>query len=172
MLTAAQAHRRMYIRKTIGTLVPILILTIGIAVGVSNLGSIREFFIGATGDKANIQGDTQAILLCLAHGEIFSKAVRIKTETTTTHPTGKGVKTSTFVSIMYTIFMTLFVDRLMQFNWAKMDPVVSDILAVGAKPYISLSYLYRNRSKDIIWVHPIETGDCAKTVEHFSKKRE
>ena len=57
-----QSYRRSYVKKTILTLVPILFITVSIVIGVTNLNTIRQFLIGATGEPANIIVDTQAIL--------------------------------------------------------------------------------------------------------------
>ncbi len=180
MPTAAQIHRNAYIRKTIGTLIPILILTIGIAVGVTNLGSIREFFIGATGDEANIQVDTQAILgpmprpwRNLAQGG-EDKNWRLQPLTQQV----KALKPE-YIRIDHIYDFYDIVSRGpsgLQFNWAKMDAVVNDILAVGAKPYISLSYLPPAIAPngDIVG-QPTNWNEwqviVQKTVEHFSKQR-
>lgn len=180
MLTAAQAHRNIYIKKTIGTLIPTLILTIGIAVGVTNLGSVREFFIGATGDEANIQVDTQAILgpmprpwRNLAQGG-EDKNWRLQPLTQQV----KALKPE-YIRIDHIYDFYDVVSRGpsgLQFNWAKMDPVISDILAVGAKPYISMSYLPPAIAPngDIVGQPPNWNEwqvIVQKTVEHFSKQR-
>ncbi|MBI5151598.1 MAG: hypothetical protein HZA34_03415 [Candidatus Pacebacteria bacterium] len=181
MPTAAAKHRQTYLRKTIFTLIPIILLTVSIFIGVSNLSTIRDLFIGASGEEANISIDTQAILgpmprpwRNLAQGG-EDKDWRLQ-------PLVAQVKAlqPEYIRIDHIYDFFDIVSRGgnggLQYNWTKMDAVVTDILNTGAKPYIALSYTpsVLAPSGDIVG-QPSNWNEyqqvIQRTVEHFSKDR-
>jgi beta-xylosidase len=61
------------------------------------------------------------------------------------------------------------------FDWTKLDETVDDILATGAKPFLSLSYMPSAISSGSEIDNPANWGDweltVQRTVEHFSRDR-
>ncbi len=181
MPTTKKSYRHSYVRKTVFTLVPILFIAVSIVLGVTNLDTIRQLLIGAAGEPANIIVDTQAILgpmprpwRNLAQGgesnnwrlqPLISQVKALKPE---------------YIRIDHVYDFYEIVSRdgsgRLQYNWTKIDPVVSDILATGAKPYIALSYMPSAIavngdivSKSNNWGEYQQV--IQRTIEHFSKER-
>ena len=173
-------YRRSYVLKTIFTFVPLLIITVGIIFGVLNLDAIRQLIIGATGEEANIQVDTQAILgpmprpwRNLAQGG-EDKDWRIQ-------PIAQAVRAlqPEYIRLDHIYDFYDIVSRdggSLRFDWTKLDPIVSDVLAVGAKPYISLSYTPGPLAPNgDITGEPTNWNEyqlvIQRTIEHLSKER-
>ena len=64
-------------------------------------------------------------------------------------------------------------DGRLVYNWTKLDAIVSDIIAAGATPYFSLSYMPSAISRGDILDLPTEWGEwgqvVAATVAHYSR---
>lgn len=64
-------------------------------------------------------------------------------------------------------------DGRLVYNWTKLDALVGDIVAAGAKPYFSLSYMPTAISKSDILDFPVNWGEwgqvVAATVGHYSR---
>ena len=181
MSATHQSYRRSYVKRTVLTLVPILFIAMSIVIGVANLNTIRQLLIGATGEPANIIVDTQAILGPMPRpwrnlaqgGEDHNWRLQPLTSQV------KALKPE-YIRIDHIYDFYEIVSRdgsgRLQYNWTKMDLVVSDILATGAKPYIALTYM-----PSIIAVNgdivskPNNWGEyqqvVQRTIEHFSKER-
>lgn len=173
--------RGKYLRKTLGTLIPLLFLMVSIAIGVTNIDTIRQLIIGATGEEANIIVDTQAILgpmprpwRNLAQGG-EDKDWRLQPLVPQVRALSPEYIRIDHIYDFYDIVSHNGSGGL-EFSWAKMDPVVSDILATGAKPYIALSYTPPALAPDgDITGEPTNWNEyqtvIQRTVEHFSRER-
>lgn len=66
-------------------------------------------------------------------------------------------------------------DGVIQYNWAKLDSTINDVLATGAKPFLSLSYTPPALSGGNVDEKPQSWGEWEKlvqvTVEHYSGVR-
>jgi len=65
------------------------------------------------------------------------------------------------------------VDGRLSYDWAKLDAMVGDIIAAGALPYFSISYMPPAISRGDILDFPVEWGEwgqvVAATVGHYSR---
>ncbi|MFZ2199456.1 MAG: glycosyl hydrolase [Microgenomates group bacterium] len=65
------------------------------------------------------------------------------------------------------------VDGRLQYDWTKLDALIADITAAGAKPYFSLSYMPTAISKGDILDFPTDWGEWGQvvsaTVAHYSR---
>ncbi len=163
--------------KLILQLLPIVIVAIAGVFGASQLKVVREFLAGASGEPANIvidngvlQGPVQKPWRNFAQGGEMSdwRIAPIK---------GKvAALTPEYIRLdhIYSFYDIVKKDgEKLTFDFSKLDPLVDDIVSVGAKPYISLSYMPTPISDDgqIIgkpqkWEYWQET--VRATIQHYS----
>lgn len=132
-------------RSLIFQLLPLLFVLITIIVATLNFKTIRLLLIGALGEEANIVVNTQAVLgqmpfpwRNLAQGG-ESKDWRLQPLSSQV----RALKTQ-YVRLDHIYDFYDIVSKNggnLSFNFSKMDVIVADILAAGAKPYIALSYI-------------------------------
>ena len=159
--------------------IPLLLVMVAIGIGIWQLPLIREFLGRAAGENANIFIDTQGVLGPMPRpwrnlaqgGEGFDWRLQ---------PLVSSVK------VLHPRYIRLdhiydFYDIVkgtpgnITFDFSKFDKVIDDILATGAKPYISLSYMPPAISAGDIVAKPQRWEDWSlvvqKTIEHVSGDR-
>ena len=158
---------------------PFFLILVAALVGVSQLHVIREFFGQASGEPANLQVDVTAVLGPMGRpwrnlaqgGEGFDWRMG------PIIPSVRSLKPEYIrIDHIYDFYDIVKGEPgNLRFDFSKFDPVLDDILATGAKPYIALSYM----------PPAIATGDIVstpkdwkswqltvqKTIEHVSGKR-
>lgn len=158
----------------------IVLLSVGIIGGVSQAFKIFEYFSKATGENANITIDAESNLGGLPRpwrnlaqgGE--DKNWRI----------GNLKQSVKALDPMYIRLDHIYdyydivkkENGTLTFNWTAFDLVVSDILATGAKPFISLSYMPPAIAKNgEVTGLPENWGEYQtviyRTINHLSKER-
>jgi xylan 1,4-beta-xylosidase len=159
-----------------GILVALVIATL---VGVSQIQVVREFFSRASGEPANLVIDTQAVLgplprpwRQLAQGGEDSKW-RMQ-------PLTAQVKAlnPTYIRIDHIYDFYEIVQGTpgnLTFDFSKLDPILDDIKASGATPYIALTYMPPAIAEGDIVSKPKRWEDwqltVQKTIEHVSGTR-
>ncbi len=158
---------------------PIILVVIITLIGVTQLDVVREFFSKASGEEANIVIDTQAVIRPVEKpwrylaqgGEAFDWDMG---------PIVPKVKALNpeYIRIDHIYDFFDIVQNNggnLSFNFTKLDAVLDDIEATGAKPFIALSYMPQSISSgDIVseptnWNHWQQT--VQKTIEHVSGTR-
>ena len=159
---------------------PLALILGAIILGVMNLNTIREYFIGASGEPANLVVDVSAVLgpmprpwRNLAQGgedknwRMNSIAEKVK------------VLNPEYIRLdhIYDFYEPVRRegDQLV-FDFSRLDLIIDDILAVGAKPYISISYTPGPIAPDgNITGMPTNLSEyqviVQRTIEHLSKTR-
>jgi xylan 1,4-beta-xylosidase len=156
-----------------------IFLTLVIAIGVSQLNTIREFFSRASGEPADFRVDTQAILgpmprpwRYLAQGG-EDHAWRLDSLIPQVKALNPEYIRLDHIYDFYDIVQGT--PGSITFDFSKLDPVIDDILATGAKPYIALSYMPPAISSGDITDPPVRWEDwqltIQKTIEHLSGTR-
>lgn len=151
-------------------------ITITALIGVTQLDKIREFLSRATGEPANIQIDTQAVIGTMPRpwrnlaqgGESFDWRLEpLAPQIRSLHPD--------YIRIdhIYDFFeIVKGSSGNLSYDWSKLDLILNEILAVGAKPFISLSYMPSAISAGDIVSPPANYYDwqvvVQKTIEHIS----
>lgn len=177
-------YRSPYLRRgrfaLIAKTLPIFILLVVAVVGSWQIKQVREFFGQASGEEANIVIDAGAVIgpmprpwRNLAQGgedhnwrmqpNVLNNVKTLKPE---------------YVRIDHIYDFYDIVGGTpgnLTFNFSKLDNVLNDIQATGAKPYISLSYMPPAISSGDIVSKPVRWEDwqltVQKTVEHISGTR-
>lgn len=158
---------------------PFFLLIIAALVGISQLQVVREFFGQASGESANIQVDTQAVLGPMPrpwrnlaqggeeHDWRMGKLV----------PSVRALNPE-YIRIDHIYDFYEIVQGTpgnITFDFSKFDGVLDDIVASGAKPYIALSYMPPAISSGDILAVPVNWADwqltVQKTIEHVSGTR-
>jgi xylan 1,4-beta-xylosidase len=160
--------------------IPLVLLAIGGLVAASQLTVVREFLAGATGEPANIQIDTKADLGPLPRpwqniaqgGEMSDWRIA---------PIKAKVQALQFRYIrldhIYSFYDIVKKDGgQLRYDFSKLDPLIDDILSVGAKPYIALSYMPATISSDgQITSPPANWGEyqdvIRATIQHYSGEK-
>lgn len=156
-----------------------LLVVVSIMAGVSQIKVIREFFSQASGEEANIIVDTQAVLGPMPRpwrnlaqgGEAFDWRLEPLV------PKVKALKPEYIrIDHIYDFYdIVKGSPGNITFDFSKMDPIIDDILATGAKPYIALSYMPPAISAGDIVDKPVNWADwqltIQKTIEHYSGTR-
>jgi xylan 1,4-beta-xylosidase len=173
--TKRSKQRRKYI---IGG-VTLIMISVIIMAGVSQLDKIRQFFSQASGQEANLIVDTQAVL------GPMPRPWRYLAQGGEDHAWRLGGITSQ-VAALNPEYIRLdhvydFYDIVqgtpgnITFDFSKFDLILNDILATGAKPYIALSYMPPAISSGDITDPPVNWSDwqltIQKTIEHVSGTR-
>lgn len=117
---------------------------IAIIVGTLNIKTILQLFIGASGEDANIVVDTQSNLGPLQR-PWHSLAQGGENKNWRLAPLSAQVKAlnpdTIRIDHLYDFYDIVHDSGgNLSFDFSKLDPVIADITAVGAKPYIALSY--------------------------------
>jgi len=167
------------LKLILGT-IPFFLLLAAIALGSWQLKQVREFFGRASGEPANILVDTTAVLGTMPrpwqnlaqggedHNWRMSPSVI------------SGVKAirPEYIRIdhIYDFYdIVQGTSGNLSFNFTKLDAVLDDIKATGAKPYIALSYMPPAIASGDITSKPTRWEDwqlvVQKTIEHISGKR-
>ncbi|MBD3250669.1 MAG: hypothetical protein GF381_03835 [Candidatus Pacebacteria bacterium] len=163
-------------KKTIFSFFILFFLTIVIFIGVWQIDQVRHFFGRASGTPANIVINTEAVLGPLPRpwqnlaqgGESFDWRLQPVSAQV------RGLKPN-YIRIDHIYDFYEIVQGspgALSFNWEKFDLILRDIQAVGAKPYIALSYMPPAIAKDDIVSEPHRWADwqltVQKTIEHVS----
>jgi hypothetical protein len=161
-------------------ILPIILVVIASLVGISQLQIVREWLSHASGEPANIFIDTQAVIGPLP------RPWRNLAQGGEDHEWRMGPTLTGQVKALHPEYIRLdhiydFYDIVqgtpgnLTFNFSKLDPVIDDILATGAKPYIALSYMPPAISSGDILSPPVRWEDwqltVQKTIEHISGTR-
>lgn len=172
--SAAKRRRQTVIGGSI-----IVLLTVVIFIGVWQLDTIREFFSHASGEEAQIMVDTQAVLGTMPRpwrnlaqgGEDHAWRLQpLAGQVGALHPA--------YIRLDH---IYDFYDVVggspgnLTYDFSKLDLVLDDIAATGAKPYIALSYMPPAISSGDITAPPHNWGDwqqvVARTIQHISGTR-
>ncbi len=157
----------------------LLVLVLGVMLAVTQLSVIREYFSQASGEPAQLMVDTQAVLgttprpwrYLAQGGESHNWRLQpLIPQVKALHPQ--------YIRIDH---IYDFYDVVggspgnLTFNFDKLDGLLNDIEATGAKPYIALSYMPPVISSGDIVAPPQRWEDwqltIQKTVEHVSGTR-
>jgi hypothetical protein len=167
-------HTKMFLQ-----ILPLILVVIASLVGISQLSVVREWLSRASGEPANIFVDTQAVIgntprpwRNLAQGgedhawRIGSLTGQVKA----LHP--EYIR----IDHIYDFYdIVKGTPGNLTFDFSKLDPLLDDIAATGAKPYISLSYMPPVISSGDILATPVRWEDwqltVQKTIEHVSGTR-
>ena len=152
-----------------------LVITLAVLVGVSQIDQVREFFSQASGYPADLRVDTRGILgpmprpwRYLAQGG-EDHAWRIGGLIPQVKSLNPEYIRLDHIYDFYDIVQGS--PGNITFNFSKFDPVIDDILATGAKPYIALSYMPPAISSGDITDPPVRWEDwqltIQKTIEHI-----
>lgn len=172
-------YRTSYTKKRIVLflkVLPFVLVLIGAVFGISQLQVVREFFGQASGEPANIQVDTQAILGPMPRpwrnlaqgGESFDWRIGpLVPSVRALHP--EYVR----IDHIYDFYdIVKGTPGNITFDFSKFDLLIDDIVATGAKPYIALSYMPPAISSGDILAKPVNWADwqltVQKTIEHVS----
>lgn len=157
----------------------LLVFVFSIFLAVANLQTIREFFSRASGETADLIVDVQSIQGPLpqpwrnlaqggeAHDWDLGPIV----------PSVKALEPEYIrIDHVYDFFNIVQRDGgNLRFDFSKLDAVLDDILATGAKPFISLSYMPPSIASSDIVSQPNNWGEwqqtVQRTIEHVSGTR-
>lgn len=157
----------------------LLVLVLIAVVGALQIDQVREFFTGAQGEKANLVVNTQAVL------GPMPRPWRNLAQGGESHDWRLQPLTSQ-VAALRPEYIRIdhiydFYDIVggqpgnLQFDFSKLDLILNDILATGAKPYIALSYMPPAISSGDIVSAPSDYGAwqqvVQRTIEHVSGTR-
>ncbi len=171
-----QQQRRQQAMLGVGILGLLIIVTL---IGVTQLQVIREFFSRASGEPANVVVDTQAVLgpmprpwRNLAQGG-EDAAWRIQPITGQVKALNPEYIRIDHIYDFYDIVKGT--PGNITFDFSKLDPILDDIKATGATPYIALSYMPPAIAEGDIVSRPKRWEDwqltVQKTIEHVSGTR-
>lgn len=153
---------------------------IAVVVSASQLSVVREFFGQASGEPANIQVFTKNVI------GTYQKPWRNLAQGGESHNWRMEGQLATQVKTLKPEYIRIdhiydFFDIVQgeegsyAYDFSKLDLIVDDIVAVGAKPYIALSYMPAKLSKSDIVDAPKSYGEWQKlvqaTVQHVSGTR-
>lgn len=167
--------------KVLFQLLPLLLMVVVSVVVAANLQQVKEFIAGASGEPANLQVQTQTFLGPLPRpwqnlaqgGEMHDwNMAPIKGKVAALQPN--------YIRLdhLYSFYDIVQRDSngKATYNFSKLDAVVNEVLEVGAKPYLSLSYMPTTLSADgSITGQPTnwaEWQDLVRaTIQHYSGTR-
>lgn len=166
-------------RTMIFGVVFLVVLIVAIFVGVSQINVIREFFSRASGEPANLVVDTQAVLGPMPRpwrnlaqgGESWDwRLTPLVPQVRSLNP--EYIR----IDHIYDFYEIVGGSPgALTFDFSRLDPILDDILATGAKPYIALSYMPPVFAEDDIVSKPLNWADwqltVQKTIEHISGTR-
>ncbi len=166
-------------RRVIFTALPFFILAVVILALVSQLSIVRQFLGRASGEKANLVVDTQAVLGPMPRpwrnlaqgGEGHDWRLQPLV------PQVKQLQPE-YIRLDHIYDFYEIVSGSpgnLTFDFSRFDKVLDDIAATGAKPYIALSYMPPAISSGDIISKPVRWEDwqlvVQKTIEHVSGQR-
>ncbi len=153
-----------------------IVLSLTAVIGSTQLGVFRDFFGQASGNPANVFVDTQAVLGPMPRpwrqlaqgGEDHNWRIEpIKDQVKSLNP--EYIRLDHIYDFYDIVKGT---PGNLTFDFTKFDLVINDIVAVGAKPYIALSYMPPAISSGDILAKPQRWSDWSlvvqKTIEHVS----
>lgn len=162
-------------KSVIGGVVFLILAAISI-VGALQIKQVRQFFSQASGSPANLVVDTQSVLGTMPRpwrnlaqgGEDHNWRIEpISTKVKALNPE--------YVRLDHIYDFYEIVKGSpgnLQFDFSKFDLVIKDITALGAKPYIAMSYMPPTISSGDILAKPVRWEDwqlvVQKTIEHVS----
>lgn len=166
--------------KLITQFVIFIVLLVGAVVGASQIGVVREFFGKAAGENANIHVYTSRVL------GSYSKPWRNLAQGGEDHAWRMGSITGAVKALnpeyiridhIYDFYDVVGgTDGNYTYDFSKLDLVLNDIAATGAKPYIALSYMPTQFTNggDLVG-KPTNYGNwqtvVQKTIQHVSGTR-
>lgn len=174
--SAALKQRRL---QLVMKVVPLFLILAAAIFGAAQIPVVRDFLSRASGENADITIDTQAVLGTLP------RPWRYLAQGGESHDWRMG-KLIAPVKSLNPQYIRLdhiysFYDVVsgspgnVQFNFTKLDALLDDIEATGAKPYIALSYMPTAISSGDILAKPVRWEDwqlvVQKTIEHISGTR-
>ncbi|PWU23362.1 hypothetical protein C5B42_03180 [Candidatus Cerribacteria bacterium 'Amazon FNV 2010 28 9'] len=158
-------------------LLPLLFLVIAILVGTLNINTIRQLLIGAFGQSANIVINTQAVVGPMHFPwQNLSQGGEDKNWRMTPLISAVRAVDTQYVRLDHIYDFYDIVHGSpgnLTFDFSKLDPVIHDITASGAKPFIALSYTPPAIAVNgDITAPPANYADwqltVQKTIEHIS----
>lgn len=176
LATKRKSKQRRQVLLGVGFLV---VMTVGVLAAVTQIDTIRQFFSQASGEPANLVVNTQAVIGPMPRpwsnyaqgGEGFDWRLQPLV------PQVKALKPEYIrIDHIYDFYdIVQGTPGNLSFDFSKMDPVIDDILATGAKPYIALTYMPPAIAEGDIVSKPKNWSDwqlvVQKTIEHYSGKR-
>lgn len=165
--------------KVLLQLTPVLIILIVTFVGVLNLQVVREFFGRASGQEANIVIDVQSDLGPMPRPWRNLAQGGESHDWNITPINGKvSALKPNYIRIdhIYDFYDIVKKDgETLTFDFSKLDPILDQIKATGATPFISLSYMPPSIASSDIVSEPKNWNDwqltVQKTIEHVSGTR-
>lgn len=161
-------------------LVGVIFLLAFLPLGLYGVRKAVEYLTHAGGVEANLVIDAQATFS--RDGDVWKNLAQGGEErgqmlTSVITPVRKIGPKYIRIDHIYDSFNVVSKDSNGQinFNWQELDKTVDDILAIGAKPFISLSYMPPAISSGSIVDQPTNWADweliVQRTIEHFSGTR-
>ena len=172
-----------YKKIKLRSFLPLLFIGVSIiaVVGVVlNIDKVQTFFGKASGTPANIIIDTQGVIGTLNKPwQNLSQGGEDKNYRFTSVASTIKALNPEYIRIdhIYDFYQIVSRDGSgnLQFDWTKFDPIISDILSTGAKPFISLSYMPDVLGNGDITGQPQNWGEwqtvIQRTIEHVSGRR-
>ncbi len=165
--------------KLITQFVIFIVLVVGAIVGASQIGIVREFFGKASGENANIHVYTSKVL------GTYKKPWRNLAQGGEDHAWRMGNITPAVKALnpeyiridhIYDFYDVVGgSDGNFTYDFSKLDLILDDIAATGAKPYIALSYMPTQFGASDIVGKPDNFGKwqtlVQKTIQHVSGTR-
>ncbi len=158
-------------------LVPVILVAIAGIVGAAQLKVVRQFLAGASGTPANLVVDVRQEVgpltkpwQNLAQGGEMSnwRLTDIKGKVSALNP--QYIR----LDHIYSFYDIVQKDgETLRFDFSKLDPLIDDILATGAKPYIALSYMPATIASDGQITSPPQKWEywqetIRATIQHYS----
>ncbi len=142
--------------------------------------TVQYYLSEATGVKANIVVDTKAVLgpmekpwQALAQGGEEKEEMLEPVINEIRHLYPRYLRIDHLYDFYDVVGRT---DGMLVYNWVRLDKIVDDILATGAAPFFSLSYMPAVISSNDSVSSPISWEEWSQvveaTVEHFSGRKE
>lgn len=175
MSNTRHTHRK-YRIKVLLQLIPLIAILGVVFIGVLQMKQVREFFSRASGENADIVVNVQSELgelprpwRNLAQGGEESNW-RMNTYTSTVRALNPEYIRIDHIYSFYDIAQKN--NGQLTFDFSKLDPLLEDIRATGATPFISLSYMPTPLSQSDIIGLPKDWNEyqllIQKTIEHIS----
>ncbi|GIK84325.1 MAG: hypothetical protein BroJett025_09470 [Patescibacteria group bacterium] len=172
-------HRPIKKAKLITQFIIIVSLLIVVLIGASQIGVLREFFGKAAGENANIHVYTSKVL-----GN-YKKPWRNLAQGGEDHEWRMGSLVGAVKALnpeyiridhIYDFYDVVGgSDGSYTYDFSKLDLVLNDIIATGAKPYIALSYMPTQFGNGDLVGKPNNYGDwqavVQRTIQHVSGTR-
>lgn len=172
-------YRKIKKAKLFSQLLIVISLLAVVLIGSSQIGVLREFFGQAAGEPANIHVYTQNVL------GTYQKPWRNLAQGGEDHEWRIGELTGPVRTLnpeyiridhIYDFYdVVVGTDGNYSYDFSKLDVLLNDILATGAKPYIALSYMPTQFADGDITGQPKNYADwqnlVQRTIQHISGTR-